>query len=92
MSKLDQATLARIHSVRIHPPIGIARVGNSTADDGWFYGPEIPGRIDTPHGGFKDATGAVKRQVSKLNHYFVQMTLIELATMLGSTFSSVWLH
>lgn len=63
MSTLDPATLAKIHTVRIHPSIGIARVGNSKADDGWFYGPEIPGRMDVPEGGFKD-NGAVKRQVS----------------------------
>lgn len=57
---LDDETLASIASVRIYPSIGISRVGNS---EEWFYGPEIPGRIDTPNGGFKDANGAIKRQV-----------------------------
>jgi hypothetical protein len=52
--------LLSIHHVRIYPPIGIARVGNSK--DAWFIGPEVPGRFDEPTGGFKDAEGAVKRQ------------------------------
>lgn len=65
MSTVDQSTLKYIRSVRIHPPIGIARVGNSKESDGWFYGPEIPGRIDPPQGGFKDKNGAIKRQVRR---------------------------
>jgi L-Lysine epsilon oxidase N-terminal len=52
----------KIDLIRIYPPIGIARVGNSK--DGWYIGPEVPGRFDEPVGGFKDAQGAVKRQVS----------------------------
>ena len=52
-----------LDNVQIYPPIGIARVGNSHLDDGWFYGPEIPGYFEEPQGGFKDHTGAVKRQV-----------------------------
>lgn len=56
----------RIASVGIYPPIGIARVGNSidpNIGSGWYYGPEVPGRYNEPPGGFKDTTGAVKRQV-----------------------------
>ncbi|WP_052681305.1 LodA/GoxA family CTQ-dependent oxidase [Saccharothrix sp. ST-888] len=50
-----------IATVRIHPAIGIARVGNSP--DGWFLGPERPGVHPTPeHGEFKDEAGRVKRQ------------------------------
>ena len=61
------------HTVRILPPIGIARVGNS--NDGWFYGPEVPGHFDEPKGGFKDALGAVKRQVK---HYILSVLLYDL--------------
>lgn len=60
MASLDPA---KIHGVRIYPSIGIARVGNSTDPQGWFYGPEVPGRFDEPPGGFKDAQKAIKRQV-----------------------------
>ena len=63
MAILDNSALDEIVSVRIYPPIGIARVGNSKEKDGWFYGPEIPGRVEAPDDGFKDDKGAVKRQV-----------------------------
>lgn len=55
-----QSTGNRIVSCAIHPAIGIARVGNSP--DGWFVGPEIPGRTAVAEGGFKDAGGRIKRQ------------------------------
>jgi hypothetical protein len=38
---------------KIHPAIGIARVGNSPNE--FFIGPEIPGVFDPPSGGYKDA-------------------------------------
>ena len=62
----DKAKAFPLHNVQIYPPIGIARVGNARSehlDQGWFYGPEIPGRFHEPKGGFKDEHGAVKRQV-----------------------------
>src|SRR5262245_55838034 len=43
---------AEIVACKIHPAIGIARVGNSP--DGFFIGPEIPGICDVPAGGYKD--------------------------------------
>lgn len=43
----------RIQTCRIHPAIGIARVGNSP--DEFFVGPEIPGSFPRPNGGYKDA-------------------------------------
>jgi hypothetical protein len=65
MSAQTEVPISRIHTVRIFPPIDIARVGNSVESDGWYYGPEVPGRFDEPTGGFKDIHGAVKRQVCK---------------------------
>jgi hypothetical protein len=44
----------RIVSCKIHPAIGIARVGNSTRPDGFFLGPEVPGESLPPPGGYKD--------------------------------------
>uniref|UniRef100_A0A8H8CET3 Iminophenyl-pyruvate dimer synthase domain-containing protein n=1 Tax=Psilocybe cubensis TaxID=181762 RepID=A0A8H8CET3_PSICU len=58
-------------SLRIYPPIGFARVGNSTLDDGWFYGPEVPGYFPEPNNGFKDINGAVKRQAARFRIYAV---------------------
>ncbi len=46
--------------VRVHPTIGVARLGNSP--DEWYLGPELPGVRPTPPGGFKDAACRVKRQ------------------------------
>lgn len=52
-----------ITSVKIHPAIGIARVGNSPNE--FFIGPEIPGKYDAPPGGYKDAQCRVKRQAAR---------------------------
>jgi len=49
-----------ITSVKIHPAIGIARVGNSPSK--YFIGPELPGDHSIPSGGYKDGQCRVKRQ------------------------------
>jgi hypothetical protein len=49
-----------ITSVKIHPAIGVARVGNSP--DEFFIGPERRWEHLNPTGGFKDAQCRVKRQ------------------------------
>jgi hypothetical protein len=48
---------------RIHPAIGIARVGNSP--DEFFIGPERRWEQPHPAGGFKDAECRVKRQAAR---------------------------
>src|SRR4029453_3110596 len=61
---------SKVHSCRIHPGIGIARVGNSP--DEYFIGPEAPCRprdVTAPSGGFKDAQGRVKRQAARFCFY-----------------------
>ncbi|RUS35542.1 ferritin-like-domain-containing protein [Jimgerdemannia flammicorona] len=61
-----------IHHVAIYPPIGVARVGNSTferEDEGWYYASEAPGVLETPKGGYKDIHGRVKRQAAKFRVY-----------------------
>nr|WP_281723013.1 LodA/GoxA family CTQ-dependent oxidase [Nitrosomonas nitrosa] len=52
---------------KIHPAIGIARVGNSP--DEFFVGPERIGEYPDPPGGFKDAQCRVKRQAAKFRIY-----------------------
>jgi L-Lysine epsilon oxidase N-terminal/L-lysine epsilon oxidase C-terminal domain/von Willebrand factor type A domain len=52
---------------RIHPAIGIARVGNSP--DEFFVGPERIGQQPEPPGGFKDAQCRVKRQAARFRIY-----------------------
>jgi len=50
----------RIRFARIHPGIGIARLGNSKGEH--FVGPEIPGVFDFPAGGYRDEKNCLKRQ------------------------------
>jgi hypothetical protein len=47
----------------ISPCIGIAQVGNSKTE--YYIGPEAPGGLPRPEGGFKDAKGRVKRQAAR---------------------------
>jgi hypothetical protein len=63
---------------RIHPGIGIARVGDSDSPDGYFVGPEAPGvppslnPPDAPHNpnaGYKDDDGRIKRQGTRFRIY-----------------------
>ncbi|TCO62115.1 LodA/GoxA family CTQ-dependent oxidase [Actinocrispum wychmicini] len=54
--------MSEIKSIRIHPAIGIARVGNS-AD--FFIGPEQVWQRTDPHEKFKDGAGRVKRQAAR---------------------------
>jgi len=56
-----------VTQARIHPAIGIARVGNSR--EGYFIGPELPESPTLPAGGYKDPTGALKRQVARFRIY-----------------------
>jgi L-lysine epsilon oxidase-like protein len=56
-----------IGKVRIFPPIGIARLGNS--ENGYFTGPETPGDPLVPAGGYRDsdAAGFIKRQAARFH-------------------------
>ncbi len=61
------------HIVRaaIHPGIGIARIGNSTAQgaDGYYIGPEVITPPRTKSGDNRDAQGAIKRQAARFRIY-----------------------
>ena len=54
---------SRIAAIKIHPAIGIARLGNSP--DEFFIGPESPGVHARPRGGFRDSHGRIKRQAAR---------------------------
>ena len=56
-----------ITSVKIHPAIGVARLGNSP--DEFFIGPERLWEPPDPPGGFKDANCRVKRQAARFRVY-----------------------
>ena len=55
--------MATIDTVKIHPAIGIARLGNSPT--GFFIGLERPGGHPRPPGGYKDAQHRIKRQAAR---------------------------
>src|SRR5437899_1181096 len=55
--------MAAIALIKIHPAIGIARVGNSPTK--FFIGPEKPGVHRRPNGGYKDKQGRIKRQAAR---------------------------
>lgn len=62
--------LSKVVRCRIHPGIGIARVGNSP--DAFFIGPEMPvdpQRVQAPDGAYKDKQGRVKRQAARYRIY-----------------------
>jgi hypothetical protein len=52
-----------IVNVKIHPAIGIARLGN--IPDEFFIGPELPWDRTIPDGGYKDEQCRVKRQAAR---------------------------
>ncbi len=58
-----------IVAARIHPGIGVARVGNSP--EGFFIGPELPQPLTHPPGFYRDETGALKRQAARFRIYGV---------------------
>lgn len=55
-----------IHSVAIYPPVGIARIGNS---EEYYFASDLPGQVEKPAGGYKDADGKVKKQVARFRIY-----------------------
>jgi L-Lysine epsilon oxidase N-terminal/L-lysine epsilon oxidase C-terminal domain len=55
--------MAGIATIKIHPAIGIARLGNSPTE--FFIGLEQPRAHPRPKGGYKDAQGRIKRQAAR---------------------------
>jgi len=53
----------------IHPAIGVCRIGNSKAPDGYFIGPEVIEPEHTDAESLRDSTGALKRQVARFRVY-----------------------
>jgi len=66
MTATDPVDPSLIRAIEIWPPIGIARMGNSTKEglnEGYWIGPEVPYHAPIPEGGFKDTDGNIKREV-----------------------------
>jgi len=58
--------LDAIVEARVHPAIGVARIGNS---DEFFIGPEVPWPSPAPEGGYRDSEGRLKRQAARFRIY-----------------------
>lgn len=65
----DRTQDQRIAYAKIHPSIGIARVGNSTKADGYYIGPQVTEPAPQPPGYYRDSTGALKREVAQFRIY-----------------------
>lgn len=59
----------RIVYAKIHPSIGIARVGNSRKNDGYYIGPQVTEPAPHPPGYYRDNGGALKREVAQFRIY-----------------------
>jgi hypothetical protein len=64
---LTKEQIDAITHVRIHPGIGIARVGNSTRD--YYIGPEVLNPEPVKFGETRDPSGAIKRQAARFRIY-----------------------
>ena len=54
---------------KIHPSIGIARVGNSQHPDGFYIGPQMVDPAPMPAQRYRDSSGALKREVAQFRLY-----------------------
>lgn len=59
----------RIVYAKIHPSIGIARVGNSKKEDGFYIGPQVVDPAPKAPGAYRDNSGALKREVAEFRIY-----------------------
>jgi hypothetical protein len=64
---MAQIDTGKIAYCQIYPGLGIARIGNSSTE--FFIGPETPGQVVAPIGGFKDKAGRIKRQAARFRLY-----------------------
>ncbi|MEY4902324.1 MAG: hypothetical protein RLZZ292_139 [Bacteroidota bacterium] len=78
--------IASISSVRIHPGIGVARVGNSAS---YYIGPEVIEPTRTQFGETRDASGAIKRQAARFRVYGYDVAGNVVAEIQQSTNTSV---
>lgn len=61
--------LEQVVHAKIHPSIGIARVGNSTQEDGFYIGPQVVDPEPQDAAFYRDGHGALKREVAEFRVY-----------------------
>ena len=72
----------------VHPAIGVARVGNSRTES--YLAPEVPGETPMPADGFKDATGAIKRQAVRFRVYGYNAAGVPVREIVADEAEIVW--
>jgi hypothetical protein len=77
-----------ITTIKIHPAIGVARVGNSPSD--FFVGPELPGDRSPPNGGYKDRALRIKRQAARFRIFGYDSGGNLVKELLASNASVTW--
>ncbi len=61
---------ASIKSIRVHPGLGVARVGNADGDEEYVLAAQVPGALaSSADGQFRDARGQVRRQAVRFRLY-----------------------
>jgi hypothetical protein len=79
--------LDSVVEARIHPAIGIARIGNS---DDFFFGPEVPNATAQPKGGYRDPEGRLKRQAARFRVYGYDSSGEVVAELTASNAEILW--
>jgi len=88
MSDAQPAADRRIVSARIHPAIGVARVGN--APSAYFIGPEVTEPHAEAPGFYRDEQGAVKRQAARFRLYGFNAAGEAVAELTPDTAEIAW--
>ncbi len=79
-----------ITSAAIHPAIGVARVGNSSAEDGFFIGPEVLQPPKTLENETRDPLGALKRQAARFRIFGYNAAGQVVRELTGSEAQITW--
>src|SRR3954469_19500007 len=79
--------LSSIVEARIHPGIGVARIGNSPE---YFAGPETPYPPPPEAGGYRDAQGRLKRQAARFRVYGYDASGAVVAELTSANAEIAW--
>jgi hypothetical protein len=78
----------RVVAARIHPGIGIARVGDS--QDEFFIGPEVTDPLAEAAGFYRDTSGALKRQAARFRLFGVNAEGAVVRELTSENANIVW--
>lgn len=84
----NQRKIDHIVYAKIHPAIGIGRVGNS--ENEYYIGPEYTHEPPPPFGETRDDTGAIKRQAAKFRIYGYNEYGVAVAELTSDNCDITW--